>query len=197
MTAINKILKMAEENYGMVTTAMIDAANIPRGSLKYLADRGKLENTNRGVYVLPGIWEDEMYSLQTRFGRGIYSGESALFLLDLTDRTPMKFHMTFPATYNVSKAKMEGIVCRQAKEPFYSLGLTQVQTPGQHSVKCYNMEKTLCDILKTRANTDIQVVSEAFKRYVVLGNKNIPLLSEYAKQMRVEKRVRSYLEVLL
>ena len=59
------------------------------------------------------------------------------------------------------------------------------------------MEKTLCDILQTRANTDIQVISEAFKKYVTLGNKNIPLLSEYAKQMRVEKRVRSYLEVLL
>ena len=59
------------------------------------------------------------------------------------------------------------------------------------------MEKTLCDILKTRTNTDIQVISEAFKRYIMYSDKNIPLLSEYAKQMRVEKRVRSYLEVLL
>lgn len=197
MTAINKILKMAEDNHGMVTTAMIDAANISRGCLKYLADRGKLENTNRGVYVLPEIWEDEMYSLQSRFRRGIYSGETALFLLDLTDRTPINYCMTFPASYNVSAPKREGIICRQVKEPFYSLGLTQVQTPGKHSVKCYNMEKTLCDILQTRANTDIQIISEAFKRYIMHGNKNIPLLSEYAKHMRVEKRVRSYLEVLL
>ena len=35
MTAINKILKMAEDNNGMVTSAMIDAANISRGCLKY------------------------------------------------------------------------------------------------------------------------------------------------------------------
>ena len=197
MTAINKILKMAEDNNGMVTSAMIDAANISRGCLKYLVDRGKLENTNRGIYVLADLWEDEMYSFQSRFGRGIYSGETALFLLDLTDRTPINYCMTFPASYNVSAPKREGIICRQVKEPFYSLGLTQVQTPGKHSVKCYNMEKTLCDILQTRANTDIQVISEAFKRYIMYSDKNIPLLSEYAKQMRVEKRVRSYLEVLL
>lgn len=65
MTVINKILKMAEDNHGMVTSAMIDAANISRGCLNYLVNRGKLENTNRGIYVLPKIWEDEMYSLQS------------------------------------------------------------------------------------------------------------------------------------
>ena len=107
MTAINKILKMAEDNNGMVTSAMIDAANISRGCLKYLVNRGKLENTNRGIYVLPEIWEDEMYSLQSRFGRGIYSGETALFLLDLTDRTPISYCMTFPASYNVSSVSVK------------------------------------------------------------------------------------------
>ena len=40
-------------------------------------------------------------------------------------------------------------------------------------------------------------MTEAFKRYAKLDKKDIPQLSEYAKLMRVEKKLRSYLEVLL
>ena len=35
----------------------------------------------------------------------IFSNETALFLLDLTDRTPNRFDMTFPATYNLTNVK--------------------------------------------------------------------------------------------
>lgn len=197
MSITEQILNMAKANQGVVTTAMIDSAGISRGNLKYLADSGRLENTARGVYILPETWEDELYSLQNRFGRGIYSGETALFLWDLTDRTPTKYSMTFPASYNVSAAKRENIRCSMVKETLYNLGITEVETPGMHLVKCYSMEKTLCDILKPRAYTDIQVISDVLKRYVKRSDKNIPLLSEYAKQMGLEKKLRPYLEVLL
>ena len=70
-------------------------------------------------------------------------------------------------------------------------------TPGRNIVKAYSAERTLCDILKPRCRVDIQVVTEAFKRYTVRADKNIPLLSEYAKILRVETRLRAYLEVLL
>jgi len=64
-------------------------------------------------------------------------------------------------------------------------------------VRVYNAERTLCDTLKGRSHTDIQIISEAFKRYTKLPNRDIPLISEYAKLMRVEKKLRAYLEVLL
>lgn len=41
------------------------------------------------------------------------------------------------------------------------------------------------------------IITESFKRYVVRKDKNLPLLSEYAKKFRVEEKVRSYLEVLI
>ena len=45
-------------------------------------------------------------------------------------------------------------------------------------------------------NVDIQVIAEAFKQYMLRKDKNIPLLSEYAKKLQVGNKVRSYLEVL-
>ena len=45
--------------------------------------------------------------LQNRFKKGIYSHETALFLWDLTDRTPNRYCMTFPENYNLTNPKEE------------------------------------------------------------------------------------------
>jgi hypothetical protein len=105
--------------------------------------------------------------------------------------------MTFPSTYNLSRPKEDGILCSGSKEPVYSLGVEEMLTPGGNTVRAYIAERTLCDILKPRNHTDIQVVTDAFKCYAVRRKKNIPLLSEYAKALKVEERLRAYLEVLL
>ena len=195
--ATEEIIRMAKENNGTVTTAMVVAAGYSRGNIKYLADKGMIEKTTRGVYILPEVWDDEIFNMQSRFKRGIYSHETALFLWDLTDRTPNKYHMTFPVNYNLTKPKQGNIRCVQCKKELYDMGITKVITPGGNTVRAYSVERTLCDILRPRSRVDIQVVTEAFKRYVTRQDKNIPILSEYAKMLRVEKRLRAYLEVLL
>ncbi len=192
-----RLIEMAEQNNGIITTAMVTSELLPRGSLKYLEDIGELIKVSRGVYALPEAWEDEYIILQSRYKRGIYCLDTALFLHDLTDRTPSKINMAFPYTYNLRNPKEEGILCKSFKEPAYSLGVTEVRTPGGNMVKAYNPEKTLCDILRPSAKSDIQVAAEAFKRYTRLKNKNIPLLSQYATELKVQDKVRSYLEVLL
>lgn len=192
-----EILNLAKKNNGVITTAMAVAAGFPRGSLKYLADNGKLERASRGVYTLPEVWEDEFVNIQSRYKRGIFSLDTALFLCDLTDRTPGKFYMTFPSTYNLSRPKDNGILCSGSREPLYSMGIEKMTTPGGNIVRAYGVERSLCDILKPRNHTDVQVVTDAFKRYAAGREKNIPLLSEYARAIKVEKRLRSYLEVLL
>ena len=195
--ATEKIIKMAKENNGIVTTAMVVAAGISRGNIKYLVDKGVIEKATRGVYTLPEVWEDEIFNLQSRFKKGIFSHETALFLWDLTDRTPNRYHMTFPANYNLTKPKEENVNCVQCKEGIYDVGIEEVITPGGNVVRAYSAERTLCDILRSHSRVDIQIVTEAFKRYVNRRDKNIPVLSEYAKILKVEEKVRAYLEVLL
>ena len=103
MDSTTKIIELASQNNGIVTAAMISSAGISRGSLKYLADTGRLDQVSRGVYTLPEVWEDEFVSIQERYKRGVFALDTALFLHDLTDRTPHKFHMAFPYGYNTSR----------------------------------------------------------------------------------------------
>ena len=197
MGATEEIIRMAKENNGTVTTAMVVEAGFSRGNIKYLADKGMIEKSARGVYTLPEVWEDEIFNLQNRFKRGIYSHETALFLWDLTDRTPNRYHMTFPANYNLTNPKEENVQCVQCMEALYELGIANAMTPGGNEVRAYSMERTLCDILRPHSRVDIQIVTEAFKRYANRSDKNIPVLSEYAKMLKVETKLRTYLEVLL
>ena len=197
MSNSNKVLTIAKENNGTVTSAMIQSAGIARQYLKLLVDDGSLEKVSRGVYVLPEVWDDEFFNLQSQFKKGIFSNETALFLHDLTDRTPLAYAMTFPANYNLGNAKNKGILASRSKELFYNMGVETVVSPSGNEVLSYNMEKTLCDILRPRSRIETGVIAEAFKRYATKPNKNIPKLSEYSKILRVEEKVRTYLEVLI
>ncbi len=197
MTQQTAIMNLVHQNNGMLTTAKAVSSGISRSMLAHLVKCGRLLRPARGVYTLPEIWEDEFLNLQTRFKRGIFSHETALFLWDLTDRTPLAYYMTFPTNYNLANPKKEGVRCAQVKPKWYALGITEVNSPAGNPVHCYSIERTLCDILRPHHAGDIQITSEAFKRYTNSPRKNIPLLSDYAARFGVEKKIRTYLEVLL
>lgn len=197
MTYTEKIIELANNNNGIITSSQTTAEHIPRVYLKLLINKGLLERSSRGVYILSGIFDDEMFNLQNRFKKGIFSHETALFLHDLTDRTPIKYSMTFPAGYNTTPVKNENVITYYSVKNRYEIGITTVTTPSGSRVRAYNAERTLCDILQKRSNTDIQVLTETIKRFMRQSQKDIPLLSGYAKIFKVEKQLRPYLEVLL
>ncbi len=80
MGATEAIIQMAKENNGTVTAAMVVAAGFL--SWKYQIScliKGMIEKSARGIYILPEVWEDEIFNLQNRFKRGIYSHERHCF----------------------------------------------------------------------------------------------------------------------
>lgn len=197
MSEAAKILEIARRHRGTVTAAQVTAAGILRGHVGVLVAQGRLERVGRGVYVLPHTLEDEWLTLQSRFKRGVFSRESALFLHGLTDRTPDRFCMTFPAGYNIGTVRKEHVRVNRVKADLHGQGVVEVRSPSGHGLRAYDAERTLCDILKSRSGTDAHVVSDAFKRYVRRRGKNVPRLSAFAKLLRVEGKVRAYLEALL
>ena len=196
MTDSEKVLKFAENNGGTVTTEQINKMKIHRTILGILVEKGLLEHSSRGVYILPSQFDDEFYSLQVRYKKGVFSNGTSLYLLGFTDRTPIKFDMTFPASYNTSSVK-NNVITHRVKQEIYTNGIVSVNTPFENKVNTYCIEHTLCDILQKRNAVDIQVITDAFKKYARYSKKNIPLLSNYAKLLRVESKVRPYMEVLI
>ena len=167
-----------------------------KGYLRIMIEKGMLERSTRGVYILPERLDDEFFNLQNRFKKGIFSNGTALYLLGFADRTPSRYDMTFPASYNTSSVKNE-VIAHRVKKELYEKGVISVKTPFGNSVNVYCIEHTLCDILQERYCMDIQIVTDAYKRYARYKDKNLKQLMEFSKLARVEGKVKRYMEVLL
>ena len=191
------IVDFAGANGGMVTTAQVVDAGIPRARISDMVKAGELERVQRGVYCLAGAWEDEFLAAQLRFPKGTFSDGTALYLHCYTDRTPFQLTMTFPRSYRATKVREAGIEVRTCADGVLDLGLTTVKTSYGNEVRAYDLERTLCDIVRGQRIVDAQVVNPAMRQYVRSGDKDIQKLLTYARKLGVERKMRNYLEVLL
>ena len=162
-----------------------------------MVDSGVIYRVERGIYTLPEVWEDEMFFMQYRFSKGIFSHETALYLHGMTDRTPIRYTMTFPFGYNTGNVKKQGIIAKLSTIETYELGIITVPSPAGNQIKVYDIERSLCDIVKARHKADIQVINQAMKTYARSKEKDIAKLMGYADQLRVKPKVLKYMEVLL
>ncbi|MBP2633589.1 MAG: hypothetical protein H6Q70_4217 [Firmicutes bacterium] len=197
MTYVEQILDIAKKFNGMITATQVTEAKIPRRCLTECVNKELLYKASRGVYVLPDVWEDEMFILQYKYPKGIFSYETALYLHGLTDRTPLSYTMTFPKGYNITAAKTNRVAAKIVNVENYELGLIEMQSPCKNKIRVYDPERTLCDIVKGNNACDIQIVNSAMKNYVKLKDKNINKLFEYATQLKVKSQIAHYMEVLL
>ena len=191
------ILRMLASGNGFVTATQITEAGIPRRCLSEMVAAGILCKVDRGIYAAPTTWEDDLHILQYRFAKGIFSHETALYLHSMTDRTPIAFTMTFPRGYNTGSAARQGVLAQLAATATYPLGVSVVQSPGGYPLKVYDIERTLCDIVKPRHHGDIQVVNQAMRMYSGSRSKDIAKLMDYAAKLHVSPQILRYMEVLL
>ena len=194
---IERLEALIKEKNGTLLASDLKGTNIPREYLKILVERGKLERVRRGVYVSPETFEDVMYYMQHKYPKIIYSHETALYFHGLTDRTPMIYSITVPSDYKVLKTNFENFKIYYIKMGLYNLGMTDVVTSFGNNIRIYNLERSICDMIRSRNKIDVQIVNESMKRYVKLKTANFRLLGEYSKLMNVENIVQKYMEVLL
>ena len=197
MEYVKRIEKIINEQNGSLLSSDLDQNNIPRVYLSMMVAEGKIERVGRGVYVLPDLLEDEMYIMQKKYPNLIYSHETALFLHELSDRTPFEYSATVPSGYKVVSNISERFKIYYIKKDLHTMGVIEGKTSFGNTIRVYNVERTICDILRSRNRVDVQIFSDALKR--VAKNKQLDsvLLLKYARKLNVEKILNTYMEVLL
>jgi len=192
-----KILEILKNQNGILLTSDLAKLGIPRTYLSILIKKGEIQRISRGVYSAANYMVDEMASMQARYKGAIFSHETALYLLGLTDRTPLFYSVTVPAVYNATPLKASGAKVYFVNRGLYLLGEITMKSSHGNNIKTFNLERTICDVLRIRNQIDIQFVNEALKKYVIHKDRNIEQLYNYAMQFRIQKIVREYIEVLL
>ncbi|HOT60617.1 MAG TPA: AbiEi antitoxin N-terminal domain-containing protein [Spirochaetales bacterium] len=197
MNINSEILQQMKKNNNVITTSQVMQLGYSKALLTKYVKAGLLERSRHGVYSLPDAVNDDMYALMLRSSKIIFSHDTALFLNGLSERTPFRHTVTIPSDSALPASIKGECNCFYIKPELHRLGMIEKKTTFGNNVRCYNMERTICDFLRSRNRCDEETLISAVKNYAVSKDKNLSVLSEYAKRLRVEKSLKHYLEVLL
>jgi predicted transcriptional regulator of viral defense system len=194
---LDQIRKIMNDQNGILLTSDLAKFNISRTYLSLLVKEGEIERISRGVYSVATSIEDEMFAFQARYKTPIYSHETALFLHDLTDRTPLTYSITVPVGYHSISLRKSGHKIFYVNRNLFDLGVISLKSPYGNDIKTTDLERTICDLLRSRNQMDIQMVNDSLKKYVRSKKMNLPRLYTYAKQFGIQKIIRQNIEILL
>ena len=191
---IQKLLEFSVD--GIITAEQVTAIGVHRSVLQELVEDGEIYRFGRGLYVSTNVWEDDFNLFQRKYEKGIYSHDTALYLHGYSDRTPAQYTMTFLKGYNSPSLKQESIIIKRVIPENYSVGIIEIPSPYGNPIRVYDLERTLCDILRG-SGSDIQIVGSAMKKYATFKEKDIQKLMQYADLLHVKPKVLRYMDILL
>ncbi len=193
----NKIVALVEQNDGFIKTGMVEKSGIGRHVLKQYLDTGKLVRIRKGIYVLGDGLADEYILLQIQCSKAIFSYGTALYLWGMSDRVPHNIDITIPQGTNITRLRKDNpdLRCHYVQPELYELGISQVQSPQGGTVRLYDKERCICDLIRHKDQIEMQLYTQAIQEYFK-NQPNRRKILKYGKQFGIEEKIRTYMEVL-
>lgn len=182
---------------GLLNAADIQRLGFSRSLLYTYTRAGLLERYRCGLYARPDSLVDDMAYIQRKFPTLIFSHDSALYIHGLSERTPFRHTVTIPSDATLPRSLSNDCTCFYIAPRLHALGMTEGKTPFGNTVRCYNAERSVCDVLRSRNRIDTETYSAALKLYFSRREKDLHRLAEYAEQFGVMQKLTPYLEVLV
>ena len=147
----------------------------------------------RGVYsVNKEDSLDPLYEFQKNKKKIIYSCFSALNLLGAYKYEPNRLQISVPQGYNASRYKDVDVFYNNDSN--YGVGSTYLEVNG-NKIIVYNLERTICDIVKDQNRFDSREYNKLINYYFNLPNINYQKLLEYSKLLKISKKIQNYLSL--
>lgn len=190
----NRILNLFRNGY--LTTKSVVDNDIPKAYLTKLVKKEKIERVSRGVYIDKNTLADDFVILQCKSRNAVFSNTTALYLHGFSNRIPIKYDITINSGYNGSLQKDKNVNLFYTKKELLNLGIINYKLDSGVYIKVYDLDKTICDIIKNKKKIDAEIFNKAIREYFYSKEKNTLKLYEYAKKMNIYNKVRNTFEVL-
>ena len=189
-----KILKLFKNGY--LETKDVVKNNIPRIYLSRLLKENKIERVSRGIYAKKDTVIDDFVVLQSKSKNAIFSNMTALYLYGFSNRIPIKYDITVPVGYNGVLQKLDNVNLFYCPKSILELGITSYKLDSGNTIKIYDLERTICDLIKNKKKMDLELFNKAVREYFYSKKKNNLKLYEYARKMKLEEKIANTFEVL-
>ena len=195
-----KKIKEIFAKYGFVmTTAELSSEKIYYADIQQLIDAAIIEKVKRGYYHwVNALNGSEVVIINKLFHDAILCMETALFYYGYSDRTPAEWSITINKNTFRQRVKIDYpfIKAYRIEPELLTIGET-IGEIDSIKVRIYDRDRTICDVLRNMNKMDREIFNKAIQNYVSDSAKNIPRLMEYAKELRVQKRVKDLIGVWL
>ena len=164
---IEMLKEMAEKTGGMITTFQIEKAGISRVLIPTFIDEGILVKEARGIYYYADEFPDDLQIIQANNPRVVYSYGTALYLWDMSDRTPHVWDVSVPQGFNATRLKKDNknIRLHYINADKWRVGITETLTPDGNKVRLYDKERCIIDLIKKKDKIDKQLYLQALHEY--------------------------------
>ena len=188
---IESIMKM---NNGYVTSKELSNLGIHRMYLNIMKEKGMIEKVGNGIYIDSNKIEDSYYVFNLSMPNTIFSHMTAIYFHGLSIKAPDdKYDITIRKTYNSKHLKNHEVF--YVSDDIYELGLTEAETPMGNKVRVYDIERCICDIIRSKNRMDLEHVKYSIREYIKRKDKDLIKLSKYADKMGIKKEVMDFVEV--
>ncbi len=188
---IESIMKM---NNGYVTSKELSNFGIHRMYLNIMWKKGMIEKVGNGIYIDSNKIEDKFFIFNLELSNIIYSHMTALYFHGLSIKVPDdKYDITVPNNYFNYKIKNHNVF--YVPDDIYELGLTEIRTPMGNKVRVYDIERCICDIIRSKNRMDSEFVKYSIREYINRKDKDLIKLSKYADKMGIKNEVLNFVEV--
>lgn len=182
---------------GVLEVSNIDELNVSKDSFYKFVKDNNYEKVGPGMYASKDDIVDELLVLHKRCPKGVISHDEALYYYGLIDREPLSHTITVYSGFNASRLIKSGYTVYYVNKDLLNIGKVNVIDNFSNEIPMYDLERTIIDLIRNRSKFEIQDFTTALKTYAKRPDKNLSKLYEYAKAFRVDKILRTYMEVLL
>lgn len=188
----------AEYDY-IMTTAQLNRDKLYYRDIQELLEKGFIEKIRRGYYHwIEDYGRSEVVIINRLFPDAVLCMETALFYYKYSDRNPAEWNIAIDKNASRQRLKIDYpfIKAYRVEPSLLSLGETGGKIDFE-KIRIYDRDRTICDVLRNMNKMDKEIFNKAVQNYVKDPKKNISNLIEYAKVLRVQKRVKDLIGVWL
>ena len=187
-------------NYNFtMTTAQLNKEKLYYRDIQRMLDEGLIEKVKRGYYHwIEDYGTSEVALINILFPDAVFCMETALSFYKYSDRNPAEWNITVDKNTSRQRTNIDYpfIKAYRVEPALLNLGETDGIIEFT-KVRIYDRDRTICDVLRNMNKMDKEIFNKAIQGYVKDPKKNIPNLMEYAKVLRMQKRVKELIGVWL
>ena len=196
---IEKLKTIFSDYDYVMTTAQLSEEKLYYRDIQQMLEKGLIEKIRRGYYhFIEDDGKSEVVIINTLFPDAILCMETALFYYRYSDRNPAEWNISIDKNASRQRTKIDYPFIRAYRVETDLLTIGEIKGEiDSIEVRIYDRDRTICDVLRNMNRMDKEIFNKAIQNYVKDPKKNIPNLMQYAKELRVQRRVKDLIGVWL